>query len=305
MSSTGGQIVPPVMGAAAFLMAENLQMRYADVAIAAIVPAALYFFSVYIQVDHEAAARGIGGMKPSELPRTGDVLRRGWFFLLPFIALFSLMFQFNVQPEEAVLYSLLFLLPFAFFLGYNGQRLSWPKLGNALLDTGRDSFDLLVICGVASVVIGLLNITGLALSLGFALIKIGQGSVIALLVIVAIICFILGLGLPTTGVYLLVAVLAAPPLIQMGVPPLAAHMFVLYHGCLSMITPPIALAAYAAAHIAGADPMRVGWLACRLGWPAFVLPFVFAWSPDFCDRQSLDIAAAILFTGVRLQTAVI
>jgi TRAP transporter 4TM/12TM fusion protein len=308
VSSTGGQIVPPVMGAAAFLMAENLQMRYADVAVAAIIPAALYFFSVYIQVDHEAAARGIGGMKPSELPRTGDVLRRGWFFLLPFIALFTLMFKFNVQPEEAVLYSLLFLLPFAFFLGYNDQRLTWRKLWKALLDTGRDSFDLIVICGVASAVIGLLNITGLALALGFALIKLGQGSIVILLVVVAVICFILGLGLPTTGVYLLVAVLAAPSLIQLGVPPLAAHMFVLYHGCLSMITPPIALAAYAAAHIAGADPMRVGWLACRLGWPAFVLPFVFAWSPALLlIGAPLDIAAAILFAtaGVWLGTAAI
>jgi TRAP transporter 4TM/12TM fusion protein len=308
VSSTGGQIVPPVMGAAAFLMAENLQMRYADVAVAAILPAALYFFSVFIQVDHEAAARGIGGMKPSELPRAGDVLKRGWFFPLPFVALFTLMFKFNVLPEEAVLYSLLFLLPFAFFIGYHGQRLTWKKLWSALLDTGRDSFDLLVICGVASVVIGLLNITGLALALGFTLVKIGEGSVILLLVIVAVICFILGLGLPTTGVYLLVAVLAAPPLIQLGVPPLAAHMFVLYHGCLSMITPPIALAAYAAAHIAGADPMRVGWIACRLGWPAFVLPFVFAWSPGLLlIGRPLEIAAAILFTiaGVWLGTAAI
>jgi TRAP transporter 4TM/12TM fusion protein len=308
VSSTGGQIVPPVMGAAAFLMAENLQMRYADVAVAAILPAALYFFSVFIQVDHEAAARGIGGMKPAELPRAGDVLKRGWFFLLPFIALFTLMFKFNVLPEEAVLYSVLFLLPFAFFLGYNGQRLTWKKLWHALLETGRDSFDLLVICGVASVVIGLLNITGLALALGFTLVKIGEGSVLLLLLVVAVICFILGLGLPTTGVYLLVAVLAAPPLIQLGVPPLAAHMFVLYHGCLSMITPPIALAAYAAAHIAGADPMRVGWIACRLGWPAFVLPFVFAWSPGLLlIGKPLEIAAAIVFTiaGVWLGTAAI
>ncbi len=308
VSSTGGQIVPPVMGAAAFLMAENLQMRYAEVAIAAIVPAALYFFSVYIQVDHEAAARGIGGMHPSTLPRFGSVLRRGWFFLMPFIALFTLMFQFNVQPEEAVLYSLLALLPFAFFVGYNGQRLTWGKLRDALIDTGRDSFDLLIICGVASAVIGLLNITGLALSLGFALIKIGHGSVVVLLVVVAVICFILGLGLPTTGVYLLVALLAAPPLVQLGVPPLAAHMFVLYHGCLSMITPPIALAAYAAAHIAGADPMRVGWLACKLGWPAFVLPFVFAWSPELLlIGRPLDIALAIVFAaaGVWLGTAAI
>ena len=295
VSSTGGQLVPPVMGAAAFLMAENLQMRYADVALAAILPAVLYFFSVFVQVDHEAAARGIGGTPRSELPRFSDVLRRGWFFLVPFVALFALMFGWNTQPEEAVLYSIVILLPFAFFLGYGGRQLTWARLRDAFIDTGRDAFDLIAICAVAAVVIGLLNITGLALSLGFALIKIGQGSMVILLVIVAVICFILGLGLPTTGVYLLVAVLAA-------------HMFVLYHGCLSMITPPIALAAYAAAHIAGADPMRVSWVACRLGWPAFVLPFVFAWSPALLlIGPPAAIAATMVFcvAGVWLGTAAI
>jgi len=308
VSSTGGQLVPPVMGAAAFLMAENLQMRYADVAIAAILPAALYFFSVFVQVDHEAAARGIGRTPRSELPRFSDVMRRGWFFLVPFVALFALMFLWNVQPEEAVLYSIVVMLPFAFFFGYGGQKLDWRRLLDACIETGRDSFDLIAICAVAAVVIGLLNITGLALALGFALIKVGQGSMLILLVIVAVICFILGLGLPTTGVYLLVAVLAAPPLIQLGVPALAAHMFVLYHGCLSMITPPIALAAYAAAHIAGADPMRVGWVSCRLGWPLFVLPFVFAWSPALLlIGTPLQIFAAMVFTlaGVWLGTAAI
>jgi TRAP transporter 4TM/12TM fusion protein len=289
-------------------MAENLQMRYADVAVAAILPAALYFFSVFVQVDHEAAARRIGGTPRAELPRFGEVMRRGWFFLVPFVALFALMFGWNAQPEEAVLYSIVVLLPFAFLLGYGGKKLTWRRLGDACIDTGRDAFDLIAICAVASVVIGLLNITGLALSLGFALIKLGQGSMLILLVIVALICFILGLGLPTTGVYLLVAVLAAPPLVQLGVPPLAAHMFVLYHGCLSMITPPIALAAYAAAHIAQADPMRASWVACRLGWPAFVLPFVFAWSPELLlIGKPLAIATtmAAAVAGVWLGTAAI
>ncbi len=165
--------------------------------------------------------------------------------------------------------------------------------------TGRDSFELLTICAVAAIVIGLLNITGLALSLGLALVKIGEGSMILLLIAVALVCFILGLGLPTTGVYLLVAILAAPPLVKLGVPPMAAHMFVLFHGCLSMITPPIALAAYAAAHIAGADHMRVGWIACRLGWPLFVLPFLFAWSPELLwIGTPANIAMSIVFAFV-------
>jgi len=308
VSSTGGQIMPPVLGAAAFLMAEALQVRYVEVALAAIVPAALFFLSVFIQVDHEAAARGIGGLDPSELPRARDVARRGWFFVLPFVALFVMLFQFSMQAEEAVLYSILVLLPFACLVGYNGHRLTARRLGDALVLTGREAFDLVAICAVASIVIGLLNITGLALSLGFALIKIGQGSLLLLLVIVAFICLLLGMGLPTTGVYLLVALLAAPPLVELGVPPMAAHMFVFYLGCLSMITPPIAMAAYAAAHIAGADHMRVGWIACRLGWPAFVVPFFFAWSPELLlIGKPLDIALTVVFStaGIWLGCAAI
>jgi TRAP-type uncharacterized transport system fused permease subunit len=145
------------------------------------------------------------------------------------------------------------------------------------------------------VVIGLLNITGLALGLSLTLVKLGEGNLVLLLVAVAFMCIILGMGLPTTGVYLLVAVLAAPPLVQLGVPPLAAHMFVFFFGCLSMITPPVAMAAFAAAHIAKASPMAVGLAACRLGWPAFVLPFLFVWSPTLLLRGApLDIAVSVV-----------
>ncbi len=308
VSSTGGQIVPPVMGAAAFLMAENLGVRYADVAIAAIVPAVLYFFSVFIQVDYEAARRGIGGIPADRLPRAGRVLRDGWFFLVPFVVVFYLMFSLNMQAEEAVLYAIAATIPFGALIGYGGSKLTARGFFDAVFASGRDAFDLLVICAVAAMTIGLLNITGLALSMGLALVKIGEGNLFLLLIAVAFVCFILGTGLPTTGVYLLVAILAAPSLIQVGVPPMAAHMFVLFHGCLSMISPPIALAAYAAAHIAGADHMRVGWIACRLGWPLFVLPFLFAWSPELLlIGKPLDIAGSIVmaFAGTWLMCSAI
>jgi TRAP-type uncharacterized transport system fused permease subunit len=156
------------------------------------------------------------------------------------------------------------------------------------------------------VVIGLLNITGLAFGLSLTLVKLGEGNLVLLLVAVAFMCIILGMGLPTTGVYLLVAVLAAPPLVQLGVPPLAAHMFVFFFGCLSMITPPVAMAAYAAAHIANASPMKVGFAACRLGWPAFALPFLFAWSPTLLLRgDPVDVAVSVVTAtgGVWLASA--
>jgi TRAP transporter 4TM/12TM fusion protein len=308
VSSTGGQIMPPVMGAAAFLMAENLQVRYAEVALAALVPAALFYVSVFVQVDFEAARRRIGGLDPASLPKPGRVLREGWFFLVPFAVLFYLMFSRNLQAEEAVLWGAAAMVPFAALVGYGGRRLTFRGVLDALAGTGRDAVEIVVICGVAGTVIGLLNITGLALGLGLSLVKLGEGSLPLLLLVVALICVVLGMGLPTTGVYLLVALLAAPPLVKLGVPPMAAHMFVFFFGCLSMITPPVAMAAYAAAHIAQADPMRVGFKAIQLGWPAFVLPFLFAWSPTLLlIGPPLAVAAAVITAtaGVWLGSAAV
>jgi TRAP transporter 4TM/12TM fusion protein len=308
VSSTGGQIMPPVMGAAAFLMAENLQVRYAEVALAALVPGLLFYVSVFAQVDFEAARRRIGGLDPATLPRPGAVLRQGWFFLVPFVVLFYLMFTANVQAEEAVLWGAVAMLPFAAIRGYRGRRLTLRGALQAVAQTGRDAVEILVVCAVAGCVIGLLNITGLALGLGLSLVKLGEGSVPLLLIAVAAICVLLGMGLPTTGVYLLVALLAAPPLVKLGVPPIAAHMFVFFYGCLSMITPPVAMAAYAAGHIAQAPPMRVGWRACQLGWPAFALPFVFAWSPTLLlvgAPLEVAIAVASATVGVWLGSAAI
>jgi TRAP transporter 4TM/12TM fusion protein len=308
VSSTGGQIMPPVMGAAAFLMADTLQMRYAAIAIAAIVPAALYYFSVFLQVDHEAARRRIGGLDPATLPRFGHVLGAGWPFLVPFAVMFYCMLGLNLEAEPSVLIGAASLVPFAASKGYAGERLTWSSALHAVVMTGRESVDIVVICAIAGCVIGLLNITGLALGLSLSLVKIGEHSLPLLLIVVAFISVILGMGLPTTGVYLLVAVLAAPALVKLGVQPLAAHMFVFFYGCLSMITPPVAMAAYAAAHIAQASPMRVGWTACLLGWPAFVLPFLFVASPALLlSGNRLDVGASVVtaVAGVWLASSAI
>jgi TRAP transporter 4TM/12TM fusion protein len=308
VSSTGGQIMPPVMGAAAFLMAENLQVRYAEVALAALVPALLFYFAVFLQVDYEAARRRIGGLDPATLPRAGAVMRAGWFFLIPFAVLFWLMFAYNLQAEEAVLWGVVALVPFAATRGYGGRRLDWKGLADAVAGTGRDAVEIIVICAVAGAVIGLLNITGLTLGLSLSLVKLVAGNLPLLLAAIALICVVLGMGLPTTGVYLIVALLAAPPLVELGVPPMAAHMFVFFFGCLSMITPPVAMAAYAAAHIAQARPMAVGFKACQLGWPAFALPFLFAYSPELLLRGApAEVAFVVVsaFAGTWLGSAAI
>jgi TRAP transporter 4TM/12TM fusion protein len=297
VSSTGGQIMPPVMGAAAFLMAENLQMRYAEIALAALVPSLLFYVSIFVQVDLEAARRRIGGIDAAALPVARRVLGSGWFFLTPFVTLFGLMAFTDVQAEPAVLLGIVALLPFAFLAGYGGKRLSRGGLIDALVATGRDAVDIVVICAVAGAVIGLLNITGLSLSLSLALARLGEGHILLLLIAVAVMCLVLGMGLPTTGVYLLVAVIAAPSLVQLGIEPLAAHMFVFYFGCLSMITPPVAMAAFAAAHIAKTSPVQVAITACRLGWPAFVIPFVFVFSPGLLLGGGLVVASVSLFSA--------
>ncbi|MBM3485372.1 MAG: TRAP transporter fused permease subunit [Alphaproteobacteria bacterium] len=306
VSSTGGQLMPPVMGAAAFLMAENLQLPYTEVAIAAIVPSLLFYWSVFVQVDGEAARDRIRGLDRTALPKARHIMKAGWFFLLPFVFLFSGLFSLNMSAERAAVIAALILVPFGAVVGYRGQRLGLRSFTGALVATGRDSVEIILVCAVAGLVIGVLNITGLAFALTLGLIQVGQGSVLVLLVSVALICIVLGMGLPTTGVYLLVATLAAPPLIELGVPPMAAHMFVFFFGCLSMITPPVALAAFAAANIARASPMAVGFKACKLGWPAFVVPFLFAYSPSLLlagDTIEVVVAVMTAIAGVWLVSA--
>jgi TRAP-type uncharacterized transport system fused permease subunit len=224
-------------------------------------------------------------------------MRGGWFFLIPFVTLFGLMAATDVQAEPSVLLGVAALLPFAFLVGYGGKRLTLRGFVDALIATGRDAVDIVVICAVAGAVIGLLNITGLSLSLSLGLARLGEGNVALLLIAVAVMCLVLGMGLPTTGVYLLVAVIAAPSLIQLGIQPLAAHMFVFFFGCLSMITPPVAMAAFAAAHIAQTNPVQVAMTACRLGWPAFAVPFVFVFSPGLLMGGGPVIATVSLFTA--------
>lgn len=287
VSSTGGQIMPPVMGAAAFLMAEIVGVSYAQVALAAIIPSLLFYLSVFLQVDWEAARTRLPGYDTTGVPPARDVIRMGSIFLVPFAVLFGGLFWWNLAAENAAIYGALALVPIGMAIGYRGQRLTPRRLWDALVQTGRDSIDIVLVCAVAGLIVGVLNFTGLAQGITLVITAIGQNHLFLLLIAVATVCIILGMGMPTTAVYLLVASLAAPQLIRFGVDPLAAHMFVFFYGILSMITPPVALAAYAAANIAQADPLKVGFKACQLGWPAFLLPFLFVYSPALLLKGSV------------------
>jgi len=295
VGSTGGQLMPPVMGAAAFLMAEMLQVPYREVMIAAIIPAFLYYLALFFQVDLEAAKRGIRGEPVERLPQTLEVLRDGWYFPLPFAVLIVALLEWNMQPEYAALLGTGVLIACSLAFGYKGRRVPLKDMFLAIASTGTAVVDLVLICAVAGLFIGILNISGLAFGLTLQLLAITGESLAPLLLLTAIMAILLGLGLPTVGVYVIMATLIAPALVKVGIAPMAAHMFLLYFGIMSMVTPPVALAAFAAANIAGADVDKTGWTATRIGWAAYLVPFLFVLSPPLLMQGGfLPIAGATL-----------
>ena len=294
VASTGGQLMPPVMGAAAFLMAEFLAVPYSEIVLAALVPAILYYVALFIQADLEAAKLGIQRVPAAEIPKGRDVAQ-GLHFVLAFAVLIYLLFWQRYQPERAALWAVLVLCGTSLVLGYKGRRPDLRGLIGSIARTGHSILEILLISAASGIVIGVLNITGLSFNLTYALVQVGGGSAILLLALSAIVCIILGMGLPTLGVYVLLAALVAPALIEVGIAPVAAHLYVLYFGMMSMITPPIALAAFAAASIARAPAMATGWAAMRFGWSAYVIPVLFAFSPTLILIGAPgEIAVAIL-----------
>jgi len=272
-ASTGGQIVPPVMGAVAFLMADFLQVPYTEVVLAAIVPAALYYIALYIQVHLLSGRERIAPLTEG-LPLASQVLRRGWPFVLPFAVIIYVLFFAGQRPEIAAIWGAGAALAVGLAKGYR-VRMKFSGIGDALFETGRSVVDIVLISAAAGLVIGVLNISGLGFALTYVLVGLGGGNLLPLLFIAALLCLVLGMGMPTVGVYLLLAVLVAPALITAGVDPMAAHFFIFYLGMMSMVTPPIAIGAFFAAMIAKAPPMRTAMESVRLGWTAYVVPFLF------------------------------
>jgi TRAP transporter 4TM/12TM fusion protein len=298
VASTGGQLMPPVMGAAAFLMAEFLQIPYRDVAIAAALPSLLYYYALFIQADLLAARVGAASIDMQEVPPMRQVLAQGWHFLLPFAMLIYALFWLNWSPELAALAAAAVLVVTGSTLGYGDQRLKLGDIFRALQNTGLVSLDLLMITAAAGFIIGVLNITGLSFSLTLLLVQVGSNSLWLLLILAALVSIILGMGMPTVGVYVLLAALVAPAMVKVGLSPMASHMFVLYFGMMSMITPPVALAAFAAASLAQTDPMKTGWTAVRFGWIAYIIPFLFVRAPSLLLEGSVTSVVIALVTSL-------
>jgi TRAP transporter 4TM/12TM fusion protein len=277
VSSNGGQIMPPVMGAAAFLIAEYLSISYGQVALAAAIPAALYYLALFVQVDLEAAKLGLVGRPPADIPRLSQIIRRGWVFLVPLGALVYTLMLANWDAGQAGMLA----VASTFLVGglQKETRAGWREFIGSLENTGRTMLDLVAIVTLAGIVIGALQLSGFVSKLPLLLVSMAGGNVFLLLILTALVSILLGMSLPTTVVYVTLAVLVGPALAQLGIVPLAAHLFLFYFGMLSLITPPDCLATYAAAAIAKADYWKTGWTGMRLGIVAYIVPFVFVFHP--------------------------
>jgi TRAP transporter 4TM/12TM fusion protein len=284
-ASSGGQIMPPVMGAAAFLMATFLGIPYAQVAISAIIPAVLYYLAVFIQVDLEAGRNGLRGLPSDELPRIRVVFRKGWPFFIPLFILIWALFIALIEPDKAGLYTTASVFLIAFLR--KGNRLSPRGLLNILKETGEGMLEVGVVCAAAGVIIGIVSLTGLGFTFSQTLVNLAGGSTLILLVLGAVGAMILGMGMTVTAAYILMVILIAPALIQLGMAPLNAHMFVFYFAVMSFLTPPICLAVYAAASLAGADMMKTAYQAIKLAVGAYIVPFLFAYHPSLLFQGAI------------------
>jgi TRAP-type uncharacterized transport system fused permease subunit len=216
------------------------------------------------------------------------------------------LFSFNLRPETAALISIVVLLGLSLVQTYDGRKVSPSVIIGVMVSAGRAAVEIILICAIAGMIIGLVARSGLSFGLGFFLVQLGQSSLLLLLIVTALVCIVMGMGLPTVGVYLLLASLAAPPLVELGLQPMAAHLFVLYFGMLSMLTPPVAIAAFVAANMAKAPAMATGIEAVRIAWPAYLIPFLFAISPALIfDGPTMIVAltAAKALVGVYAVTA--
>lgn len=277
VASTGGMIMPPIMAAAAFLIAEFLGIPYVRVMAMALVPACLYYFGLYWGIDAEACRLGLRGLPREELPNTKKVIKERWYLFIPIFLLIYILVGPRLSPMIAAFVSILAVIAVSWIR--KDTRMGLRKILLALEDAAKQILIVATACAAAGIIVGSLSLTGLGMKLSTALISLSGGNVLLLLILVAVAAIILGMGLTPTAVYITLVVLLAPALEGLGISREVAHMFVFYFGCLSVITPPVAVAAYAAAGLTGENPLRTGFLAMKLALPIYIVPFTFAYSP--------------------------
>jgi len=297
-SSSGGQIMPPVMGAAAFVIAEFLNRPYLEVALASLFPAVIYFFSIFVMVHFEARKRGLSTISAAELPSLKEELKQGGHLFLSILVIVVLMVA-GYTPMFAAFWAIISILVLSALR--KETRMTPGDILSALEEGARMAVSVSVACAAAGVIIGCVFVSGLGLKFTTVIVSLAGGNLWIALILTMFASLILGMGLTTTAVYITLAALVIPALIKMGVVPMAAHLFAFYFGLVSAITPPVALASFAAAGIANSNPMQTGWTSMRLGIAKFVLPFVFVFAPGLVFVGSWDqIILAIIggFAGI-------
>ncbi|MDH3912032.1 MAG: TRAP transporter fused permease subunit, partial [Rhodospirillales bacterium] len=299
-ASTGGVLMPPVMGATAFIMATIIEVPYVDIAVAAIIPSALYFFGLFVQIDAAAARQDLKGLPREELPALGRTLTEGWYFVLAF-TLLVFMLVYLRREALAPFYATAILIALNQIFPHN--RWGRKQLLDFVVATGKLLTELTAILAAVGLIVGALSMTGMAGTLVNDLVFLAGGSVLVLLLMGAVTSFIMGIGMTVTAAYIFLAIILAPALIQGGLSPMAVHLFILYWGMMSYITPPVALGAFAAAALAQASPMRTGLEAMRLGSIIYFIPFFFVLEPALIlDGAWPDIllSTASAFLGIVL-----
>lgn len=276
VASTGGQIMPPVMGAAAFIMAEFLGVPYIKVALAAIVPALLYYFAVMVQVHLEASRLGLRGLPREKLPRLWTLLKTKGHLLVPLIGIVYFLLS-GYTPLKAAYYGILITVGVSYL--NKETRLTPVRLKEALESGARGALGVACACATVGIIVGTATLTGLGLRIAGAIVAIAGGKLLPSLILTMVACILLGAGLPTTANFIVTSTMCAPALFQLNVPPMAAYMFVLYFGIAADLSPPVALAAYAGAGIAGDDPMKTGFTAVKLALAGFLVPYIYVYNP--------------------------
>ena len=303
-SSVGGQIVPPVMGAAAFVMAEFLGIPYLTIVKAAAIPAALYYLSLMFVIHFEAKRLGLAGLSRDQLPRIREILLKRFYLVVPLVVLVGFLLH-GSSPMRAAYWGIVVAAGVHLITCALERRvLTWPRdIWDIMVHGSRLALSVAVATAVVGIFIGIVTLSGLGLAFVSITVSLGQNNLFLTLVLIAIACTIVGSGIPTTATYIILAAIAAPALVLMGVPPLSAHMFIFYFGVIADITPPDALAAYAAAGIARTDPLQTGFTATRLALAGILVPFVFVYSPTIL-LQGADITG-IIVTAVTALVGVI
>ena len=285
VAGTGGQLMPPVMGAAAFIIAETLQVSYMAVCKAAFIPAVLYYLSLWFIIDCRARRDNIQALPKNEVPDWKEVIAKGFYLALPVILLVFFLAVLNWSPLKSGLWSIASLI--AVSMVRKETRLTPKTLMDAMASGAEGCLSVAIVCAIAGVIIGVLNLTGLGIKFSQLLVTLSFGFKPLLLVLTMVAGLILGMGMTATSVYIILAVLVAPALINMGVEPMAAHLFAFYFGILSAITPPVAVASFAAASITKTSPNAVGMEGWKIGSAGFIIPFMFLYSPVLLMQGSL------------------